>query len=92
MCGLGGAENRKCARHCSQKQIFEASKKQRVMWARLQSSGPDRLWGHFGVTLGSVWVSAGDFGSGDGNFAMIVEALWVYEGAFSKNTHFPHRF
>ena len=50
------------------------------------------LWGHFGVTLGSVWVSVGDFGSVVGYFAMIVESLWVYEGPFSKNTHFPNRF
>ena len=47
----------------------------------------------FGVTLelflGSVW---GHFGSLDGHFAMVVESLWVYEGPFSKSTHFPHRF
>ena len=29
----------------------------------------------FGVTLGSVWVSVGDFGSLDGHFAMIVESF-----------------
>ena len=57
------------------------------------------LWGHFGVTLGSFWghlgavsISVGDFGSVDGYFAMIVESLWVYEGPFSKNIHFPNRF
>ena len=50
------------------------------------------LWGHFGLILGSVWVSVGDFGSLDGRFAMIVESLWVYEGPFSKNILFPHRF
>ena len=49
------------------------------------------LWDHFGVSLGSVWVSVGDFGSVDGYFAMIVESLWVYEGPFSKNTHFADR-
>ena len=57
------------------------------------------LWGHFGVTLGSFWghlgavsISVGDFGSVDGYFAMIVESLWVYEGPFSENIHFPNRF
>ena len=50
------------------------------------------LWGHFGVILGSVSISVGDFGSIDGYFAMIVESLWVYEGPFSKSTHFLHRF
>ena len=34
--------------------------------------------GQFRVSLGSVWVSVGDFGSLDGHFAMIVESLWVY--------------
>ena len=33
------------------------------------------LWGYFGISLGSVWVSVGDFGSLDGRFAMIVESL-----------------
>ena len=51
------------------------------------------LWAYFGISLGSVWVSVGDFGSLDGRFAMIVESLWVYEGRFSKNTHiFPTDF
>ena len=50
------------------------------------------FWGHFGVTLGSVSMSVGDFRSVDGYFAMIVESLWVYEGQFAENIHFPHRF
>ena len=50
------------------------------------------LWAYFGISLASVWISVGDFGSLDGRFAMIVELLWVYEGPFSKKTHFPHRF
>ena len=50
------------------------------------------FWGYFEISLGSVWVSVGDFGSLDGCFAMIVKSLWVYEGQFSKNTHFPNRF
>ena len=48
--------------------------------------------GQFGVSLGSVWVSVGEFGSLDGHFAMIVKSLWVYEGPFSKNIHFPYKF
>ena len=44
------------------------------------------LWAYFRISLGSVWVSVGDFGSLDGRFAMIVESLWVYEGPFSKKT------
>ena len=47
------------------------------------------LWAYFGISLGSVWVSVGDFGSLDGHFAMIVESLWVYEGPFSKKHSFP---
>ena len=50
------------------------------------------LWSHFGVTLGSASISVGDFGSVDGYFAMIAESLWLYEGPFSKNIHFPNRF
>ena len=50
------------------------------------------LWGYFGVSLGAVWVSMGDFVSLDGYVAMIVESLWVYEGPLSTNTHFPNRF
>ena len=50
------------------------------------------LWDHFGVSLGSAWVSVGDFVSLDGHFAIIVESLWLYEGPFSKNIHFPYRF
>ena len=50
------------------------------------------IWGYFGVSLGSVWVSVGDFGSLDGYFAKVVESLWVYEGPFSKHTHLPYRF
>ena len=54
----------------------------------LQRSEPD----HFGIGLGSVWVSVGDFGSLNGHLTIIVESLWVYKGPFSKNTHFSNRF
>ena len=50
------------------------------------------LWAYFGISLGSAWVFVGDFGALDGRFEMIVKSLWVYEGPFSKNTHFPQRF
>ena len=50
------------------------------------------LWGHVGVSLGSVWVSVGDFASLDGHFAIIVESLWVCKGPFPKNIHSPADF
>ena len=50
------------------------------------------LWDQVWVSLGSVWVSVGDFGSLDGHFAIIVDSLWVYEGPLSKNIHFPTYF
>ena len=50
------------------------------------------FWAYFGVILGSLWVSVGNFGSVDGYFAMIVESIWVYEDPFAENKHFPHRF
>ncbi len=64
------------------------------LWEHLRHMGVTlgSLWRYFGISLGSVWVSVGDFGSLDSRFAMIVESLWVYEGSFSKNTHFPNRF
>ena len=64
------------------------------LWEYLRHTGVtfESLWAYVGICLGSVWVSVGDFVSLDGRFAMIVESLWVYEGSFSKNTHFPHRF
>ena len=62
-----------------------------LLWEHLWHMGVPlgSLLHDFGISLGSVWVSVGDFGSLDGHFAMIVESLWVYEGPFSKNTHFP---
>ena len=64
------------------------------LWEHLRHMGVTLgpFWGHFGISLGSVWVSVRDFGSVDGYYAMIVESLWVYEGPFSENIHFPHRF
>ena len=46
------------------------------------------LWGYFGVSLGSVWVSTGDFVSLDDYVAMVVESPWVYEGLVSKKAGF----
>ena len=48
--------------------------------------------GHFGINIGSFWVSVGGFGSLDGHFAMIVESPWVHDGPFSDNVHFPMDF
>ena len=50
------------------------------------------LWGHFGVTLGSLWVYDGDLRSLWDHSGTIVESLWVYEDTVSKNTHFPYIF
>ena len=41
---------------------------------------------------GSLWVYGGDFSSLWDHYGMIVESLGVYEGPFSKNTHFPTDF
>ena len=69
MCGPGGAENRKCARHCSDKQIFEGPAKRKHSKLRQNPAGWDPIrghfWGHFahiGVTLGALWVYKGYFG------------------------------
>ena len=43
-----------------------------------QPSGPEPLLGHFGATLGSLWVYSGDFGLLSDCFGIIVESLWVY--------------
>ena len=66
----------------------------RCLWEHLRHMGVTLgpCWGHFGISLGSVWVSMGDFGSVVGDSAMIVESVWVCEGPFSKNTHFSNRF
>ncbi len=50
------------------------------------------LLGHFGVSLGSVLLSVGDFASLDGHFAIIVESLLVYVSRGQKNIHFPYNF
>ena len=50
------------------------------------------LWDHFGVTLGSLW---GHFGLTVGHFEYMrvsLESLWVYEGPFSRNTHYPQDY
>ena len=49
-------------------------------WEHLRHLGVllGSLWGYFGISLGSVWVSVGDFVSLDGHFALMVESLWVY--------------
>ena len=63
------------------------------LWEHLRHMGVTlgSLWQYFGISLGSVSVFVGDFRSLDGRFAVIVESLWVYEGPFSKKTHFPNR-
>ena len=69
MCGPGGAENRKHARHYREKQIFEGVKGGASRNDGFRSGGlgpnPGSLWGHFahfGVTLGSLRLYEGYFG------------------------------
>ena len=40
------------------------------------------------MSVGGFW----SFWSLEDHFEIIVESLWVYEGPFSKNIHFPNRF
>ena len=49
-------------------------------WEHLRYMGVPlgSFWSDFGGSLGSVWVSVGDFVSLDGHFALMVESLWVY--------------
>ena len=63
------------------------------LWEDLRHMGVTlgSRWDYFGVSLGSVWVSVGDFGSLVGYFAMIIEPFWIYEAPFSKSTSFPYR-
>ena len=55
-------------------------------------AGGGCLWGHFGGTLGSLWVYSNGSVSLYDHFGVIVESLWMCEGRFSKNIHFPNRF
>ena len=89
MCGPGGAENRKCARHCSEKQIFEGPAKRRDSGSGGLEPNPGSLSGHFahiGVTLGALWVYKGYFG-------IILVPSWDHVGTMLgpeliKNTRF----
>ena len=40
------------------------------------------------MSLGSVWVSVGEFGSLDCHFAIIVELLWVHLKSIFKKDSF----
>ena len=51
----------------------------------------ESLLGHFGVSLGSVLLSVGDFASLDGHFAIIMESLWVYERPIQKKHSFTQQ-
>ena len=49
---------------------------------------PERFWGNFGVTLGSLWGHFGVFG-----FSLGVRGLlWSHFGPFSKYTHICNGF
>ena len=57
-----------------------------LLWEHLRHMGVTLglLWTYFNISLGSIWISVGDFGSLDNRLAMIVESLWVHEGPVSK--------
>ena len=73
-CGFDGVIVRPKRAHKQEIHIFasdfEGPRRARVRQPNEQRSGP----GHFWVTLGSVSVSVGDFGSLDGHFAIIVDS------------------
>ena len=50
-----------------------------LLWEHLRYMGVTfgSFLGDFGSSLGSIWVSVGEFVSLDGHFAMIVELPWV---------------
>ena len=52
----------------------------------------EALWGHFGSTLGQLLVYSSASVQLYDHFGIIVESLWLFEGRFSINTHFPKRF
>ena len=60
------------------------------LWAHLRHMGVtlEPLWVHFGISLGSVWVSVGDFASLDDHFAIIVDSPWVYKRSVSEKHSF----
>ena len=62
MCGPGVAENRKCARHCSEKQIFEGPANGEHSKLRQNPAGWDPIRSHFGVTLPTLELLWEHFG------------------------------
>ena len=72
--------------------MFEGVKAATGILGKAAAERAEQLLGHFGATFGSLWVSSGDVGSLNDYFGIIVELLWVYEGPFSKNSDFRHRF
>ena len=82
MCGPGGAENRKCARHCSEKQIFEGPANGEHSKLRQNPAGWDPIRGHFGVTLPTLELLWEHFGY----IKVILESFWY---VFEKHTFPP---
>ena len=94
MCVVAGLMVSWCAPNGSKNKLYSFSR--RIL---LVQDGPDHaiaakeearngtlgpLWGHFGGTLGSLWIYDGDLRSLWDHCGIIVESLWVYEGTFSK--------
>ena len=65
----------------------------RSLWEHLRHMGVTLgpLWDRFGISLGSFWVSVGDFASLDGHFAIIVESPWVYKRSVSEKHLFSQQ-
>ena len=82
MCGPGGAENRKYARHSSEKQIFEGPANGEYSKLRQNPAGWDPIRGHFGVTLPTLELLWGHFGY----IKVILESFWY---VFEKHTFPP---
>ena len=105
-CGFDGVIVRPKRVHKQEIHIFATyfAFQRRDEYARGTNKDPSRIsfggalglrCGYFGVvlrTLGSLWAYGADFRSLWDHVGIIVESLWVYEGPFAKNTHFPNRF
>ena len=63
------------------------------LWEHLRHMGVTLgpFWDYFAISLGSVWVSVGDFVSLDGHFAIIVESPWVYKRSVSEKHSFSRQ-
>ena len=75
--GLVGPKTGKVKKLLVFKSIFEGVKLSTRRFRKRTTERAEPLLGHFGATLGSLWVYSGDFGSLYDYFGIIVELLWV---------------